>query len=58
MLFILSWNGEINMDGVSEFPLNFGGQVLIEVGAPHTRLRSFRFDNLRGLPAELPILDF
>lgn len=42
----LSWNGEMNMDGVTDFPFNFGVQAVIEVGPPQTRLRSFRFDNM------------
>lgn len=51
----LSWNGEINMDGVTDFPFNFGVQAVIEVGPPQTRLRSFRFHNV--MRSEEPEVD-
>lgn len=51
----LSWNGEMNMDGVADFPFNFGVQAVIEVGPPQTRLRSFRFDNV--MRSEEPEVD-
>jgi hypothetical protein len=42
----LSWNGQLNLDGVTDFPFNFGVQAVVEVGPPNTRLRSFRFDKM------------
>ena len=42
----LSWNGQLNLDGVTDYPFNFGVQAVITVGPPNTRLRSFRFDKL------------
>lgn len=46
----LSWNGQLNLDGVTDFPFNFGVQAVIEVGPPSTRLRSFRFDKMSQNP--------
>ena len=51
----LVWNGLINIDGLVEFPFNYGVQAVIKIGGPETRLRTVRFGH-HSIPSALDLL--